>query len=115
MEKIHPLFAKWLERVHLSEKTVPEIALKNCIKSNSEEFIYDCRSFSEECSPTEFFNALLHEVFKVQEIYDKSAECGCYKEAVSRPGLDYYDNRRDRFGSNNLVPYKGQFGSHPEN
>lgn len=33
----------------------------------------------------------------------------------TKPSLDYYDNKRDRFGSGELVPHQGTFGWYEQN
>ncbi len=104
------IIRKWLYKISLTSKTVPEIVVKDCVKNNKQEFLSDCLLLNGDCSPIQIFNTLIDEVLKTQEVIDEKSKCGCYKNAIVRPGLSYYDNRRDRFQSQELVPYRGQFG-----
>jgi hypothetical protein len=52
----------------------------------------------------------------VNNRFRRNTQTGAQRIAVSvpLPGLDYYDNIRDRNSDGNLIPHEGSFGKYPD-
>ena len=111
---------KWEEKLRLylaGEKDfIPEISAKEFIKKNLNELLFDCHlCYKEEETFKEFFkntcNHLINFAIFIRKKQDEVIRKCTLGNVKSLPGLDYYDNRRDQFFSNKLVPHQGQFGA----
>lgn len=101
---------RWLQRISLTTESIPEIMVRALIRENKEEFLSDCFFTESSLKPQQVFDLLIVEALKRQKKKDEVEHSCSYTSENVKPALDYYDNRRDRFSSKELVPYKGQFG-----
>lgn len=113
------IYFKWREKLDLylegQKNFVPETSAKEFIKNNLNAILFDCLIYS---SANKNFNKKFKDLCEelINMAIGKRKELdeghkGCVLGFAKKlPGLDYYDNRRDKFSSNELVPHQGQFG-----